>query len=311
MSFQFFCGLRANCSPWGKFTSQDSWFREQTSCRERGWGPGSGGSTHRWWSTYGEFSGMQKWICLHLIKQPSVSLTQTAPLGTITKHFWPPHLSNTARQQSVNNQASQQSGFKKGHCMETTLLSVCPRPTRPLCCIWTTRSCCPLSPNWASLVQHSTGSTLISQAIKVSWRGETSSRISSCFSPLFYINHLHGSNIKVLIPIFANDMQLYFFCQMTPPCLPVSLLAFRTSLLGWKRITYNLSKTELLVIPAHPLIQHHFTVQLGSSTITSTKFLRNLGMFDYELKFTSHITATTQICRYVLYNIRKIISRLN
>ncbi|XP_057211858.1 uncharacterized protein LOC130567637 [Triplophysa rosa] len=69
----------------------------------------------------------------------------------------------------------------------------------------------------------------------------------------------------------------------------------------------NLSKTELLVIPARPLIEHHLTIQLGCSTITPTKSARNLWVkFDDQLKFTSHIAATSRTCRYVPYNIRKI-----
>ncbi|XP_057177924.1 uncharacterized protein LOC130546583 [Triplophysa rosa] len=95
---------------------------------------------------------------------------------------------------------------------------------------------------------------------------------------------------------------------MTPPSLPMSMPAFCLS--SWMKehhLHLNLSKTELLVIPAHPSIEHHLTIQLGSSTITPTKSARNLGvMLNDQLKFTFHIAATTRTCRYVLYNIRKI-----
>ncbi|MGL4601992.1 MAG: hypothetical protein ACRCVE_11065, partial [Plesiomonas sp.] len=74
-----------------------------------------------------------------------------------------------------------------------------------------------------------------------------------------------------------------------------------------RHIQLNLAKTEVLEIPANPSIEHHFTIQLGSSTLTPTKSAKNLGVvFDNQLKFTNHISATTRSCRYALYNIRKI-----
>ncbi len=43
----------------------------------------------------------------------------------------------------------------------------------------------------------------------------------------------------------------------------------------------NLAKTELLVFPATPTLQHDFSIQLGSSTITPSASVRNLGgIFD-------------------------------
>ncbi len=76
----------------------------------------------------------------------------------------------------------------------------------------------------------------------------------------------------------------------------------------------NLAKTELLVFPATPTIQHDFTIQLGSSTITPSASVRNLGViFDDQLTFKEHIAKTARSCRFVLHNIRKIIfiSRLD
>ncbi len=69
----------------------------------------------------------------------------------------------------------------------------------------------------------------------------------------------------------------------------------------------NLAKTELLVFPATPTIQHDFTIQLGSSTITPSASVRNLGViFDDQLTFKEHIAKTARSCRFVLHNIRKI-----
>ncbi len=69
----------------------------------------------------------------------------------------------------------------------------------------------------------------------------------------------------------------------------------------------NLAKTELLVFPATPTLQHDFTIQLGSSTITPSASVRNLGViFDDQLTFKEHIAKTARSCRFALYNIRKI-----
>ncbi len=69
----------------------------------------------------------------------------------------------------------------------------------------------------------------------------------------------------------------------------------------------NLAKTELLVFPATPTLQHDFTIQLGSSTITPSASVRNLGViFDDQLTFKEHIAKIARSCRFALHNIRKI-----
>ncbi len=69
----------------------------------------------------------------------------------------------------------------------------------------------------------------------------------------------------------------------------------------------NLAKTEFLVFPATPTLQHDFTFQLGSSTIAPSTSVRNLGViFDDQLTFKEHIAKTARSCRFALHNIRKI-----
>ncbi|XP_058622223.1 uncharacterized protein LOC131533766 [Onychostoma macrolepis] len=69
----------------------------------------------------------------------------------------------------------------------------------------------------------------------------------------------------------------------------------------------NLAKTELLVFPAAPTLQHDITIQLGSSTITPSTSVRNLGViFDDQLTFKDHIAKTARSCRFALHNIRII-----
>ncbi len=49
------------------------------------------------------------------------------------------------------------------------------------------------------------------------------------------------------------------------------------------------------------------TIQLGSSTITPSALVRNLGViFDDQLTFKEHIAKTARSCRFALHNIRKI-----
>ncbi|XP_053537553.1 uncharacterized protein LOC128633043 [Ictalurus punctatus] len=69
----------------------------------------------------------------------------------------------------------------------------------------------------------------------------------------------------------------------------------------------NLAKSELLVIPACPSINHNLTVQLGSLTLMPTRTARNLGVIlDDGLTLADHISATARSCRFILYNIEKI-----
>ncbi len=72
-------------------------------------------------------------------------------------------------------------------------------------------------------------------------------------------------------------------------------------------ITSPTAQPDLLVFPATPTLQHDFTIQLGSSTITPLASIRNLGViFDNQLIFKEHIAKTARSCRFALHNIRKI-----
>ncbi len=62
-----------------------------------------------------------------------------------------------------------------------------------------------------------------------------------------------------------------------------------------------------LIFPATPTLQHDFSIQLGSSTITPSSSVRNLGViFDDQLTFKEHIVKTARSYRFALHNIRKI-----
>ncbi|KAL1250334.1 hypothetical protein QQF64_021339 [Cirrhinus molitorella] len=114
---------------------------------------------------------------------------------------------------------------------------------------------------------------------------------------------------------YADDTQLYFSFHPDDPTVPARIAACLTDISGWMKehhLQLNLAKTELIVISANPALHHNFSIQLNSSTITSSRTARNLGVvMDDQLTFTDHIAATARFCRFALYNIRKIRSFLS
>ncbi|XP_057198862.1 uncharacterized protein LOC130559668 [Triplophysa rosa] len=97
--------------------------------------------------------------------------------------------------------------------------------------------------------------------------------------------------------------------QPGDPTVSARILACLADILLWMNdhhLQLNLAKTELLLIPADTKT-HHNSIQLGSSTITSSRTARNLGVvIDNQLNFTDQVVSTTRSCRFILYNIRKI-----
>ncbi len=77
-----------------------------------------------------------------------------------------------------------------------------------------------------------------------------------------------------------------------------------------KKKILNLINASIILGVKHiatPTLQHDFTIQLGSSTITPSASVRNLGViFDDQLTFKEHIAKTARSCRFALHNIRKI-----
>ncbi|XP_058613119.1 uncharacterized protein LOC131528015 isoform X2 [Onychostoma macrolepis] len=94
------------------------------------------------------------------------------------------------------------------------------------------------------------------------------------------------------------------------PTVAARISGCLADILAWMKehhLQLNLAKTELLVFPATPTLQHDITIQLGSSTITPSTSVRNLGViFDDQLTFKDHIAKTARSCRFALHNIRKI-----
>ncbi len=109
---------------------------------------------------------------------------------------------------------------------------------------------------------------------------------------------------------YADDTQLYLSFRPDDPTVVARISGCLADISAWMKehhLQLNLAKTELLVFPATSTLHHDFMIQLGSSTITPSASVRNLGViFDGQLTFKEHIAKTARSCRFALHNIRKI-----
>ncbi len=92
---------------------------------------------------------------------------------------------------------------------------------------------------------------------------------------------------------YADDTQLYLSFRPDDPTVAARISGCLADISAWMKehhLQLNLAKTELLVFPSTPTLQHDFTIQLGSSTITLSSSVRNLGViFNDQLTFKDHI----------------------
>ncbi len=157
----------------------------------------------------------------------------------------------------------------------------------------------------------------ITRSFEVAWGGEvptahqlvTAVPQGSVLGPLLFSTYTTslGPIIQAhgFYHCYADDTQLYLSFQLDD--LISGCLADISAWMKEHHLQLNLAKTELLVFPATPTLQHDFMIQLGSSTITPSASVRNLGViFDNQLIFKEHIAKTARSCRFALHNIRKI-----
>ncbi len=117
--------------------------------------------------------------------------------------------------------------------------------------------------------------------------------------PLLHIHYITGSHHTgtwLLLPFLRwwhTALSLISTRWSNGSCTDLRLIS------AWMKehhLQLNLAKTELLVFPATPTLQHDFMIQLGSSTITPSASVRNLGViFDDQLT-KEHIAKILQVC---------------
>uniref|UniRef100_A0A8C1MLV6 Reverse transcriptase domain-containing protein n=1 Tax=Cyprinus carpio TaxID=7962 RepID=A0A8C1MLV6_CYPCA len=175
-------------------------------------------------------------------------------------------------------------------------------------------------------------SYLSDRSFRVSWRGEVSKSQQlatgvpqgSVLGPLLFSIYMtslgsviqkHSLSLSFrlflsLLCCYADDTQLYFSFQPDDPMVVARIsacLSDISSCMNDHHLQLNLTKTELLVVPANPSFHHNVSIQLGSSTINPSRTARYLRVvMDHQLSFTDNIATTTRSCRFALYNIRKI-----
>ncbi len=158
------------------------------------------------------------------------------------------------------------------------------------------RSSCPPSHRWASLGFHFAGLNPISPVGLSGWPGEGRYPKHINWSlgflrdrflgPLLFstyttslgpIIQAHGFSYHC----YADDTQLYLAFQPDDPTVTARISGCLADISAWMKehhLQLNLAKTELLVVPATPTLQHDFSIQLGTSITTPSTSVRNLGV---------------------------------
>ncbi len=100
-------------------------------------------------------------------------------------------------------------------------------------------------------------------------------------SPQHYITGTHHTAHGFSYHCYADEPQLYLSFQPDDPTVAARISGCLADISAWMKehhLQLNLAKTELLVVPATPTLQHDFSIQLGTSIITPSTSVRNLGV---------------------------------
>ncbi len=121
-----------------------------------------------------------------------------------------------------------------------------------------------------------------------------------------YITGSHHTGTWLLLSLLRRwhtPLSLFSTKWSNGSCRISGCLADISAWMKEHHLQLNLAKTELLVFPATPTLQHDFSIQLGTSIITPSTSVRNLGViFDDQLTFKEHIAKTARSCRFALHN---------
>ncbi len=130
-------------------------------------------------------------------------------------------------------------------------------------------------------------------------------------SPLHYITGSHHTSTWFLLPFLRwwhTAVSLNSTWWSNGSCTDLRLPGEHLCMDERTSSTAQPGKDWASCLPCNsPTLLHDFTIQLGSSTITLSSSVRNLGIiFDDHLTFKDHIAKTARSCRFALLNIRKI-----
>ena len=170
-------------------------------------------------------------------------------------------------------------------------------------------------------------SYLADRSYQVAWRGSVSAphplltgvSQGSVLGPLLFSLYTKslGSIIKshgFSYHCYADDTQLFLSFPPSATQVNEEISACLADISLWMaryHLKLNLDKTELLYIPHRTSPLPELSVTVAGTTVTASCSARNLGVvLDDQLDFKEQVVVMSWSCRFILYNIRRILTYL-